>query len=551
MSFIVSARKYRPKKFSEVIGQDHIVTTIKNSITNGKIAHAYLFSGPRGVGKTTTARLIAKAINCETPDGFEPCGKCNSCVTFENSQTYDILELDAASNRRIEDIRALLETVKYPPTISRYKIYILELDAASNRRIEDIRALLETVKYPPTISRYKIYIIDEVHMLTIESFNALLKTLEEPPEYVIFIFATTDIHKVPATIKSRCQRFDFRRMEIEDIVKQLKIICQNENITADDKSLFLIAQKADGAMRDAESIFDQVATYCQSNITYEQLKEYFALIDEDILFKLIDAVINKFLQDVFEISQIVYDNGWNYNEFINETIAFLKNILEFKLTNKLNNLSTNYIDKFSEFSQKLSSVDILKMINFLNKSNYELKISQNQKILFDVILSNLILIERTATITELISLITTNNINLPSSSYGVIEEKQVTYNTSPKIENNNIQSQESKVTQKIDVVKPKNWETFLQELAKDQKILSDLLKKCNLKNFDKNKVIIELSGEVLLSDNQKKYLENKLNEFLESSVVVEIEENHIKQVIEDDDKVKFIKEKMGGSELFK
>jgi len=225
--------------------------------------------------------------------------------------------------------------------------------------------------------------------------------------------------------------------------------------------------------------------------------------------------------------------------------------LEFKLTNKLNNLSTNYIDKFSEFSQKLSSVDILKMINFLNKSNYELKISQNQKILFDVILSNLILIERTATITELISLITTNNINLPSSSYGVIEEKQVTYNTSPKIENNNIQSQESKVTQKIDVVKPKNWETFLQELAKDQKILSDLLKKCNLKNFDKNKVIIELSGEVLLSDNQKKYLENKLNEFLESSVVVEIEENHIKQVIEDDDKVKFIKEKMGGSELFK
>ena len=213
MTFVVTARKWRPQLFEDVVGQQHITKTIKNAIENNRIGHAYIFAGPRGVGKTTTARILAKRLNCTNPNGGEPCNKCKACENFLKSQSLDIIEIDGASNRRIDEIRTLRESVKYAPTTGDYKVYI----------------------------------IDEVHMLTTESFNALLKTLEEPPEHTIFIFATTDIHKVPLTIISRCQRFDFRRIELIEIKKLLKKISEFENIIIDDESLTLIAKKADGA----------------------------------------------------------------------------------------------------------------------------------------------------------------------------------------------------------------------------------------------------------------------------------------------------------------
>lgn len=224
MNYIVTARKWRPQIFSEVVGQEHITTTLKNAILNNRIAHAFLFAGPRGVGKTTTARILAKVLNCINPQKGEPCNQCEMCQSFQSSQTLDIIEIDGASNRRIDEIRTLRESVKYAPTKGKFKVYI----------------------------------IDEVHMLTTESFNALLKTLEEPPEHVIFIFATTDVHKVPLTIISRCQRFDFRRIEMSAIKNLLKGIAEAEKIQIDDMALTLIAKKADGALRDAQSLFDQV-----------------------------------------------------------------------------------------------------------------------------------------------------------------------------------------------------------------------------------------------------------------------------------------------------
>ncbi|HEY7751027.1 MAG TPA: DNA polymerase III subunit gamma/tau, partial [Ignavibacteriaceae bacterium] len=219
MSYQVTARKWRPKIFSEVVGQEHITSTLKNAIKENRIAHAYLFTGPRGVGKTTTARIFAKSLNCLNPKDAEPCNECEMCKTIQNAQLMDIIEIDGASNRGIDEVRTLRESVKYAPTKGKYKVYI----------------------------------IDEVHMLTKESFNAFLKTLEEPPAQIIFIFATTDVHKVPLTIISRCQRYDFRRINLDTIKSTLSKIAKDEKIKIDDTTLTIIAKKADGALRDAES----------------------------------------------------------------------------------------------------------------------------------------------------------------------------------------------------------------------------------------------------------------------------------------------------------
>src|SRR3989339_266462 len=292
-NFVVTARKWRPQTFSEVVGQEHITTTIKNAIINKRVAHAYLFTGPRGCGKTTTARILAKTLNCLNPVNGEPCNKCEMCESFLNSQTLDIIEIDGASNRRIEEIRTLRESVKYAPTKGNYKVYI----------------------------------IDEVHMLTTESFNALLKTLEEPPEHTIFIFATTDIHKVPLTIISRCQRFDFRRIELGEIKTLLKKIADAEDIKIDDQSLTLIAKKADGALRDAQSLFDQVISFCGNNVEAHVITKMLNLIDEEVYFVISDAIINKNFADAFDVSKRIYENGWNFIDFVDGLIEHFRNIM--------------------------------------------------------------------------------------------------------------------------------------------------------------------------------------------------------------------------------
>src|SRR3972149_45297 len=269
MGYLVTARKWRPQTFEKVVGQGHITNTLKNAIKNNRIAHAYLFTGPRGVGKTTTARILARTLNCQNPVDAEPCNKCEICMDIQNAQLMDIIEIDGASNRGIDEVRTLRESVKYAPTRGKYKIYI----------------------------------IDEVHMLTKESFNAFLKTLEEPPEHTIFIFATTDVHKVPLTIISRCQRFDFRRIELDKIKENLKMIAKDEKIEIDDKTLTIIAKKADGALRDAESYFDQVVAYSQGNIDADLVTQMLNLIDEETYFNISDAVLSKDYKVVFQSSE--------------------------------------------------------------------------------------------------------------------------------------------------------------------------------------------------------------------------------------------------------
>jgi DNA polymerase-3 subunit gamma/tau len=370
MAFIVTARKWRPQLFADVVGQQHISTTLKNAIENNRIGHAYIFAGPRGVGKTTTARILAKRLNCEAPNGGEPCNNCSSCLNFLKSQSLDIIEIDGASNRRIDEIRTLRESVKYAPTSGQYKVYI----------------------------------IDEVHMLTTESFNALLKTLEEPPEHTIFIFATTDIHKVPLTIISRCQRFDFRRIELEEIKTLLKSISESEKISIDDESLTIIAKKADGALRDAESIFDQVVSFCGNNVDVAILKQMLNLIDDEIYFQISDAVLANDFKVAFEISDKVYTNGWNFIDFINGLVEHFRNISTVVITKSSNFIESSELlkSRYISYEDSFSQGDLLRILSFLTKTQNELRISQNQRIKVDISLTHLIGFTKSSTISELL-----------------------------------------------------------------------------------------------------------------------------------------------------
>lgn len=370
-NFVVTARKWRPQRFEDVVGQEHITSTLKNAIKEKRIAHAYLFTGPRGVGKTTTARILAKTLNCENRKDSEPCNECEICKSIQNSQLIDIIEIDAASNRGIDEIRTLRDSVKYAPTRSKYKVYI----------------------------------IDEVHMLTKESFNAFLKTLEEPPEHIIFIFATTDVHKLPLTIISRCQRYDFRRIQLDKIKETLKMIADEEKIKIDDKTLTIIAKKADGALRDAESYFDQVVAFSKGIIDAELVTQILNLIDEELYFNISDAVLEKDYKVVFQSSEKIYENGWDFSDFLDGLIEHFRNILSAVITNSTAAIEAAdiYKTRYLEYVGKFSESDILRLLNFLNKSQQELRFSQNQKLKIEIILSHLIALESTKTISEIIS----------------------------------------------------------------------------------------------------------------------------------------------------
>lgn len=292
--YIVSARKYRPDSFEDLIGQDNIVRTLKNSIVRGKLAHAYLFCGPRGVGKTSAARIFAKTINCEHPTAdMEPCGQCESCVSFREGRSY----------------------------------CIHELDAASNNGVDDIKALMEQVQIPPQIGRYSVFIIDEVHMLSQSAFNAFLKTLEEPPAHAIFILATTEKHKILPTILSRCQTYDFNRISIPDIVRNLRAIATKENINVDDESLHIVARKADGAMRDALTIFDQTVAFCGSDIKYEDVIRNLNVLDYEYSFRLTESMLaNDYAAALLEFDSIL-SKGFNALYFVSSLSDHFRNLM--------------------------------------------------------------------------------------------------------------------------------------------------------------------------------------------------------------------------------
>ncbi|PRD57287.1 DNA polymerase III subunit gamma/tau [Sphingobacterium gobiense] len=348
-NFIVSARKYRPITFDSVVGQQHITSTLKNAIHNNQLAQAFLFCGPRGVGKTTCARILAKTINCEhIVEQVEACGNCESCNSFQLGNSFSIHELDAASNNSVDDIRSLIEQVRIPPQAGKYKIYI----------------------------------IDEVHMLSQAAFNAFLKTLEEPPSYAIFILATTEKHKILPTILSRCQIFDFNRIKVEDMANHLASIAQKEQIAFEPDGLHIIAQKADGGLRDALSMFDQIVSFSNKNITYQTVIDNLNILDYDYYFQLLDSVSTENAAQALLIFDKVLNNGFDGGHFISGLATHIRNLLVSKepATLKLLDVSENIKRKYLDQSQVLSSGLLLSALNIANQCEINYKNSKNQRL---------------------------------------------------------------------------------------------------------------------------------------------------------------------------
>ncbi len=354
-NYIVSARKYRPMTFDSVVGQSSLTVTLKNAIKSGRLAHAYLFCGPRGVGKTTCARIFAKTINCLNPnsDG-EACGECESCKAFNEQRSYNIHELDAASNNSVEDIRQLIEQVRIPPQIGKYKVFI----------------------------------IDEVHMLSLQAFNAFLKTLEEPPHHAIFILATTEKHKLLPTILSRCQIYDFSRMSVDNIVNHLQNVASKEGISAEPAALNVIAQKADGGMRDALSIFDQVASFCGGKITYQRTIENLNVLDYDYYFKLTDYFLEGKITECMLTFNEILSKGFEGQHFVTGLSSHFRNLLMSRdsQTVELIEASEDVRNKYKEQAQKCKPQFLFQAMKLANNCDLNYKQSQNKRLLVELTL---------------------------------------------------------------------------------------------------------------------------------------------------------------------
>ena len=353
--YIVSARKYRPMSFDSVVGQNALTTTLKNAVKSGKLAHAYLFCGPRGVGKTTCARIFAKAINCQTPTAEgEACNHCESCEAFNQQRSYNIFELDAASNNSVENIKTLMEQTRIPPQVGRYKVFI----------------------------------IDEVHMLSTAAFNAFLKTLEEPPAHVIFILATTEKHKILPTIISRCQIYDFERMTVQGIIDHLKGVAQKEGVTYEEEALAVIAEKADGGMRDALSIFDQAASFCQGNITYENVIADLNVLDSDNYFNLIDLAVDNQVSDMMVLLNDLMGKGFDGGNLINGLASHVRNVLMAKdeATLPLLEVSQRQRERYQQQAKKCPAPFLYKALELMNNCDIHYRQSSNKRLLVELTL---------------------------------------------------------------------------------------------------------------------------------------------------------------------
>ncbi len=489
MSYQVTARKWRPQTLDELVGQNHIAQALKNAIQSGRIAHAYLFSGPRGVGKTSAARIYAKSINCEKGPSVQPCQKCSNCIEISNGTSYDVLEIDGASNRGIDQIRELRENVKYVPNKSLYKIFI----------------------------------IDEVHMLTDQAFNALLKTLEEPPDHVIFIFATTEVHKVKITIRSRCQHYHFKRIPVNLIQKQLYDISQSEALTIEDKALFIIAKAGDGSMRDSQSLFDQVIAYSDKDITAQQVHEILGILPEDYYHRSLNHIMEKDIIGFIQLVSRLIENGEDLSHF---TLGLIEEFRHLLILIKCGEKEAGLLEVPSEKIQSLkkyvdhfSDQQIIEILNLLFQLNQDLKKSIHHQYLFESYLYRLVNYENFIQPSVLLNKLTELEARISASQPGILVKEvktrtlETTIPSEPAKTDNIVETVKahkkdpdniipiSSVVKENDSMKSRNsqWETFGEALAKEKPMLSSFLM---------NAVKVEqLESEIKLTFNESFFFE--------------------------------------------
>ncbi len=478
MSYLVLSLKYRPQTFDEVVGQEHITHTLTNAFKKDRVSQAYLFTGPRGVGKTTTARLVAKAVNCMESPG-EPCNNCSNCIEITDGRNMDVLEIDGASNRGIEEIRSLREAIQYAPINSKFKIFI----------------------------------IDEVHMLTTPAFNALLRTLEEPPKHGKFILATTDIYKVPATIISRCQRFDFNSITVNSISEQIKNVLGKEKIEIDNDSLRIIAQKADGSLRDALSILDQVIAYSGNKITIESVSKVLRLIPTDIYFKILESLRTKNGKVLIDLLAEVKSKGMPVQEFISGLNRHIRNMLIATIEKGLDVFELNIdLKKQYEEAVKLWNIrDILRISKVITDIEPQVKRATQPHILIELSLLKLLELDSVVTIESLLGTFQNpvkfsgKENTLPLSSVSNKDSKDILKNDSsqiesPKSKNTKIEintisePKPNPISNKninLDAINEK-WDEFIEQLSSERPSIGNVLSHCEVSQFAGNRLEIKL-----------------------------------------------------------
>src|SRR3990167_9181794 len=492
MSYIVFARKWRPKDFNSVLGQEHVTTTLRNAIAQNRVAHAYIFSGPRGVGKTTTARIFAMALNCKDGPTKEPCGACDSCKEISNSTNLDVIEIDGASNRGIDEVRALRENIKFAPTRGKFKVYI----------------------------------IDEVHMLTEEAFNALLKTLEEPPAHAIFIFATTRPYKVPSTILSRCQRFDFKRLTVNEIAGKLKEIIKSEKLDIEEEAIYTIARAAEGAMRDAESMLDQLVSFCGKKIDVESATAVSGTVGQEVLFDFTEKVINKDTPGILKLVDGIISGGKDIPQFVNSLVVHFRNLLVAKTSDDpqaLIDLPKEMIEGICAQAKSFSSETLLYILTVLMNTQDSVRRAISQRIPLELAAIRLTRRDDLLSLTSILDRIG----QLEKKLEGGTEKPET--NPAPKSEPQ--QHKDEKITEPLSLSFERVcevWPNFLRSILSKKMSVALFLQPAQPLKLEEKLLTIAFSKEhnfhkeALEANGNRKMIENALSEILRHDIRVDM-----------------------------